>query len=98
MTNDPAHLGPKSTPALISYALIIYSALIVFSVFALIVIGVRVQEFMSSIVGGIVSTSSTVLGAVAGFWLAGMNGPNRKEPNKTDVIETRIESSTTESK
>ena len=83
MTPDPMHLGPKSTPALISYAIVAIWMITVGAVFALIGLRIPVADVMVGILGAILSTSSGALTGVVAFWLAGaMTSPNRKEQPK----------------
>jgi hypothetical protein len=80
MSLDPLHLGPKSTPALVSYAIIGIWTITVGAVFALIGLRIPVADVMVGILGAILSTSSGALTGVVAFWLAGaMTSPNRKD-------------------
>jgi len=84
VTDQHPHHGPRSTPALISYALVAIWTLTVGGVFALIALRVPVADVMVGILGGVLSSTSAGLTAVAAFWLAGaMTGP-RKDPTKPE--------------
>ena len=80
---DPAHFGPRSTPALISYGIVAIWTLTVGATFVLIAARIPVADVMVGILGAILSTSSSALTGVVAFWLAGaVTSPNRKEPPK----------------
>lgn len=85
MTDPNHHLhGPRSTPALISYAIIGVWTLIVGATFALIVMRIQVADVMVGILGAILSTASGGVSAVAAFWLAGAMSAPRKDAAKPE--------------
>lgn len=84
MSDPHPHHGPRSTPALISYAIIGVWTLIVGATFALIAIRIPVADVMVGILGAILSTASGGVSAVAAFWLAGAMTAARKDPSKPE--------------
>lgn len=83
MSDLHPHHGPRSTPALISYALVAIWTLTVGGVFALIGLRIPVSDVMVGILGAVLANTSAGLTAVAAYWLAGsMTG--RKDPVKPE--------------
>lgn len=76
---EHADLGPRSTPALISYGLMALWAMTVGSVFLLVLLRIKVEDVMVGILGAILSTTSAGLTGVVGFWLAASAQANRKD-------------------
>jgi hypothetical protein len=76
---DSGPHGPRSTPALISYALLINWTLTTGGVFALIALRIPVGDVMVGILGGILSTVSAAIAAVAGYWLAASAASTRRD-------------------
>ena len=80
---DPQMHSPRSTVALISYALIGLWALTVGGVFVLIGNRVAVEDVMVGILGAILSTTATGVTGVVAYWLASSALANRKDAPTT---------------
>lgn len=74
MAENPSDTGARSVPAIITYFLLGQTTLLIVLVFAIIVLGTKVEGEMIGILGGLISSITGAAGIAVGYWVGSSAG------------------------
>ena len=78
-------LGPRSTPAVISYAMLALFAATTIGVFVIIFSKTPIDPLMAGVLGTVLGATGTGYAAVQGFWIGSSSGSKSAQTELADA-------------